>query len=133
MNVNALEAIDLHSLLYLQQRFFDTKRIVAGEAHAGDRHLLTDVDVPWVADPQRDMPHRREEIRERCLRELTSRGRPYVTVRGNWEERFAIAWRGYLAGLLEWGVIDPPAYTALTALVPAVDDDPAADILRGRD
>ena len=33
MNVNALEAIDLHSLLYLQQRFFDAKRIVAGEAH----------------------------------------------------------------------------------------------------
>jgi hypothetical protein len=48
-------------------------------------------------------------------------------------ERFAIAWRGYLAGLLEWGVIDPPAYTELSALLPPVDDDPATAILRGRE
>jgi hypothetical protein len=52
---------------------------------------------------------------------------------GTLPERFAIAWRGYLAGLLEWGVIDPPTHTALSALVPPVDDDPATAILQGRD
>jgi NadR type nicotinamide-nucleotide adenylyltransferase len=54
-------------------------------------YLVTDVDVPWVADPQRDLPHRREELRDRFLRELTSRGRPYVLVRGPWQPRIAVA------------------------------------------
>jgi hypothetical protein len=52
---------------------------------------------------------------------------------GEMPERFTIAWRGYLAGLLEWGVIDQPAYDALTAKLPLLSADPAVDILRGRD
>lgn len=52
---------------------------------------------------------------------------------GNLPERFAIAWRAYLAGLLEWNVIDTPEYDELITLVPSVDDDPAVAILRGRD
>lgn len=52
---------------------------------------------------------------------------------GTLPEPYAVAWRGYLAGLLEWGVIDPPTHTALVALIPPVDDDPAAAILRGRE
>lgn len=52
---------------------------------------------------------------------------------GKLPERFAIAWRAYLAGLLEWGVIDVPAYDGPSALLPSVPDDPAVAILRGRD
>jgi hypothetical protein len=52
---------------------------------------------------------------------------------GKLPERFAIAWRSYLAGLLEWGVLDVPEYDALTEILPSVPDDPAVAILRGRD
>jgi hypothetical protein len=52
---------------------------------------------------------------------------------GELPERFAIAWRSYLAGLLEWGILDVPRYYALTELIPDVSDDPAVVILRGRD
>jgi hypothetical protein len=52
---------------------------------------------------------------------------------GELPERYALAWRGYLAGLLEWGVLDPAGYDRLIAFVPEVDDDPAAQILRGRE
>ena len=52
---------------------------------------------------------------------------------GTLPEQFAIAWRAYLAGLLEWGVLDIPAYDSLTKLLPNVPDDPAVAILRGRD
>jgi hypothetical protein len=51
---------------------------------------------------------------------------------GRLPERYALAWRGYLAGLLEWGVLAPAAYDRLTGLVPEVADDPATQILRGR-
>jgi NadR type nicotinamide-nucleotide adenylyltransferase len=63
------------------------------EGRKYDLYLLLDVDVPWVADPQRDMPHRREEIRDRCRQALESRGRPFVLIRGSWEERFGAAVR----------------------------------------
>ncbi|TLD39878.1 MAG: hypothetical protein JETT_3855 [Candidatus Jettenia ecosi] len=52
---------------------------------------------------------------------------------GKLPERFAIAWRSYLAGLLEWGILDVSKYDALTEILPSVLDDPAAAILRGRD
>jgi HTH-type transcriptional regulator, transcriptional repressor of NAD biosynthesis genes len=53
-----------------------------------DLYLLHDIDVPWVDDKQRDMPHRREEFLQRCRAILDSHGRPYVMVRGDWEMRF---------------------------------------------
>jgi NadR type nicotinamide-nucleotide adenylyltransferase len=56
-----------------------------------DLYLLTDIDVPWVDDAQRYLPHQREEFMERCISALESRGRPYVRIRGSWEERFRAA------------------------------------------
>lgn len=52
---------------------------------------------------------------------------------GKLPERFAIAWRSYLAALLEWGVLDVQQYDALIEMLPSVSDDPAVAILRGRD
>jgi len=68
----------------------------------------------------------REELRQRIKKDITH-------FQGQLPERYAIAWRGYLAALLEWSVVDIAAYDDLVALLPAVDDDPAAEILRGRD
>ncbi|BAY65857.1 ATPase/kinase involved in NAD metabolism [Calothrix brevissima NIES-22] len=53
-----------------------------------DLYLILDVDVPWVDDKQRYLPHLRIEFRDRCIFELKSRNRPYVLISGSWEERF---------------------------------------------
>jgi len=64
-----------------------------------DLYLLTDVDVPWVDDAQRYLPHARQEFMDRCVRELESRGRRYVRIGGSWTERFEKACRA-VAGML---------------------------------
>jgi hypothetical protein len=48
-------------------------------------------------------------------------------------ERSALAWRGYLAAMLEWNLLSVAVYEELLARLPAVNDDPAVAILRGRD
>jgi hypothetical protein len=52
---------------------------------------------------------------------------------GAMPERSAIAWRGYLAGILEWGVLNPAGHDRLVALLPDIVDDPVRDILLGRE
>jgi hypothetical protein len=39
--------------------------------------------------------------------------------------RNALAWHGYLSGLLEWAVIDKPLFDQLASLLPNVEDDRA--------
>jgi HTH-type transcriptional regulator, transcriptional repressor of NAD biosynthesis genes len=56
-------------------------------------YLLTSVDVPWVADPQRYLPEEREKFFDRCKAELEKRSLPYEVISGSWEERFAKAVR----------------------------------------
>lgn len=48
-------------------------------------------------------------------------------------EKYAIAWRGYLAAMLEWNLISNLQYESLLAHIPPIEDDPAVAILRGRD
>jgi hypothetical protein len=48
-------------------------------------------------------------------------------------KKTAIAWRGYLAAMLEWNVITVEQYDSLLVRIPPVSDDPAIAILRGRD
>ena len=43
-----------------------------------------------------------------------------------------LAWRGYLAAMLEWDLIRVADYDALRARLPPVADDPAIAILCGR-
>jgi len=52
---------------------------------------------------------------------------------GTMPERTALAWRGYLAAMLEWNLIPVAQYDQLLAKIPEVRDDPAVAILRGRD
>ncbi|HEV7279991.1 MAG TPA: AAA family ATPase [Pirellulaceae bacterium] len=56
-----------------------------------DLYLLLDVDVAWIDDSQRYLPHRRQEFFDTCRRVLTQAGRPFLVVRGDWERRFEIA------------------------------------------
>ena len=48
-------------------------------------------------------------------------------------EKYAIAWRGYLAALLEWNLISSLQYECLLTHTPPIEDDPTVAILRGRD
>lgn len=65
------------------------------DARTYDLYLLLAVDVPWVDDAQRFFaaPEQRGAFFDRCQRELDSRGRRYVTLRGSWPERFTMACR----------------------------------------
>ncbi|NSX12965.1 hypothetical protein HTY52_02575 [Cupriavidus taiwanensis] len=50
-----------------------------------------------------------EELRDRIIRQLEWRGSSDVV---------ALIWHGYLAALLEWGVIELPVFERLFALLP---------------
>ncbi len=52
-----------------------------------DLYLLTDIDVPWVVDPQRFCPEERDYFLKRFRRELESRNRPYTIISGSYDER----------------------------------------------
>jgi len=54
---------------------------------AADLYLLMAIDVPWIADPQRDRGDRREEMVALFESRLQSWALPYVTIRGDWGER----------------------------------------------
>jgi NadR type nicotinamide-nucleotide adenylyltransferase len=68
----------------------DVVRELAG-TRAADLYLLLDADVPWVADPVRYLPEQGRVFVDRCRAELEARGRKYVVIRGDWEERFRTA------------------------------------------
>lgn len=61
------------------------------DSRAADLYLLTDADVPWVADPVRYLPDGGRAFFDRCRTELDARGRKYVIVRGDWDARFQTA------------------------------------------
>jgi HTH-type transcriptional repressor of NAD biosynthesis genes len=65
----------------------------AAAARHYDLHLLLDVDVPWVDDTQRYLPHARETFFERCQAALAAHGRNFRVIRGDWASRFAQACR----------------------------------------
>ena len=56
-----------------------------------DLYLLTDLDVPWVPDPVRYLPHDRDSFLDRCIQELKSRRRKYIQLSGSKENRLGMA------------------------------------------
>jgi hypothetical protein len=66
------------------------------------------------------------ELRERIQADRSHFG-------GTLPERYAIAWRAYLAGLMEWGVIEVSVFDRLTVFLPEVADDPSVQIMLGRE
>jgi NadR type nicotinamide-nucleotide adenylyltransferase len=63
----------------------------AARARRADLYLLCDIDVPWVADPARDLPHMREHMQALFATTLDALGGRYVTIRGPWRERLTSA------------------------------------------
>src|SRR5688572_12033283 len=57
----------------------------------GNLYLLCDIDVPWVADPQRDRPHHRRHLHGQFVDALSTLGAHTVTIRGSWADRWEIA------------------------------------------
>ncbi|MDD3102184.1 MAG: AAA family ATPase [Patescibacteria group bacterium] len=58
-----------------------------------DLYLLLDIDVPWVKDPQRPIPkiNERKKYLKWWQEELKKQKRPYIIIKGNWEERLKLA------------------------------------------
>ncbi|HYG02506.1 MAG TPA: ATP-binding protein [Chryseosolibacter sp.] len=52
-----------------------------------DLYLLFDIDVPWVADGLRDLPHKREEMFYIFRQALETRNIPCVLVQGDYNTR----------------------------------------------
>jgi NadR type nicotinamide-nucleotide adenylyltransferase len=63
----------------------------AAEARNYDLYLLTDIDVPWVAEPQRVGDHLRADFLRRLRHELDSRKRAYTLISGSYEDRLVKA------------------------------------------
>jgi NadR type nicotinamide-nucleotide adenylyltransferase len=57
----------------------------AARDRRADLYLLLDIDVPWMADPQRDRGERREEMHALFVAGLAEARA--VVIRGGWEER----------------------------------------------
>lgn len=58
-----------------------------------DLYLLTDIDIPWEPDPQREHPQLREQLMELYVNTLKNQKFPYHIVRGEKEKRNSSAIR----------------------------------------
>jgi NadR type nicotinamide-nucleotide adenylyltransferase len=56
-----------------------------------DLYLLTYVDIPWEADPQREHPNQREQLYSIYLEEMQKQQTPFVEIKGEKEQRRKIA------------------------------------------
>jgi NadR type nicotinamide-nucleotide adenylyltransferase len=89
---------------------------LASEGRRYDLTLLLDADVPYVDDPVRYLPSGRARFFERCVDALAAAGRPYVVLRGDWEERWRRACVAVDA-LIRGRGHEPPAPTPLQPAV----------------
>jgi NadR type nicotinamide-nucleotide adenylyltransferase len=56
-----------------------------------DLYLLTYIDIPWISDPLREHPDRREELYNIYLSEMKDQPVPFVEVKGNEQQRMKTA------------------------------------------
>jgi NadR type nicotinamide-nucleotide adenylyltransferase len=63
--------------------------LAAGKRY--DLYLLMAPDVAWVADPQRDLPQRREEFFASCRKALEAKSARFEIIQGDWESRLSHA------------------------------------------
>lgn len=59
----------------------------AALANHYDMILLTEVDIPWVADDLRDSPHQREDISDYFASQLTLHNKSFQRIGGDRDER----------------------------------------------
>jgi NadR type nicotinamide-nucleotide adenylyltransferase len=68
------------------------------QVRLGDLYLLCDIDLPWVPDGVRDLPHLRPQVDARFREQLERLNAHVVTVRGLGDDRKASA----LAAVVGW-------------------------------
>jgi len=61
------------------------------EARRYDLYLLTDIDIPWEADPQREHPDKRVELFEMYRNEMLKQPVPFAIISGAREMRRSTA------------------------------------------
>ncbi len=52
-----------------------------------DLYILTYIDIPWVADPLREHPDKRDMLYEMYLKELKEQSVPFIEVKGTPQQR----------------------------------------------
>jgi NadR type nicotinamide-nucleotide adenylyltransferase len=52
-----------------------------------DFYLLTNIDIPWQEDPQREHPHKRQQLYDIYLNEMKNQPVPFVEIAGDRESR----------------------------------------------
>jgi nicotinamide riboside kinase len=52
-----------------------------------DLYLLSYIDIPWIADPLREHPDRREELYNIYLTEMKNQPVPFIEVKGTVQQR----------------------------------------------
>jgi NadR type nicotinamide-nucleotide adenylyltransferase len=52
-----------------------------------DLYLLTYVDLPWITDPLREHPHKREALYEIYLKEMQAQSTPFTVIKGDGDIR----------------------------------------------
>lgn len=97
-DTDALTTLMWSEWLYKEQ---DPWIVALAEQRNYDLYLLTDVDVPWVFDPQRYLPEERKQFHDYCKAILEKFSRRYVEVKGSWDERFETAVRAVDSIMLE--------------------------------
>lgn len=63
--------------------------------------------------------------------ELRLRILAHIEARPDSKDTVSSVWQGYIAGLLEWGLLDINAYDRLVKLLPDMGRDQVVEILRG--
>jgi len=83
----------LSTVVYARHYYGACPTWIEREARArlADLYLLHHPDVPWLPDPARDRPERREEIHALFAEALREFGARAVDVRGDWDERERLA------------------------------------------
>ena len=85
---------DVPTIRIWSECFFGATPPELETAHPGcqrDLYLLTDIDIPWIADGLRDRPENRERQLALFHSRLTAQGCRYVLVSGNHESRLCRA------------------------------------------
>ena len=76
----------VYSQFYYDEYSPEILRKKALENHY-DLYFLTYIDLTWEADGVRDQPHNRNTLFERFLNALESANKPYVIIKGTFDER----------------------------------------------
>lgn len=90
---------DLLSLSVYHQHYFNERLSrIPNWKKSPSLTLLLYPDIPWVSEPLRDRPEKREELFELFKAEIEKENRTYLIIKGSDKQRFDSA----LSAILEW-------------------------------